>query len=294
MKKLITICLSLATSIVINAQTPNAQTHFVKCDYCKLSKNYANRDKNASIENQGCGCPVCGETENKERIAKAAELKKREEALAAKIKAENEAKEKIYLEERQRKLDEEKARIKASEVQISVKNSKEDLNTGKNINLNDEELNEMEKYSIKYNEESSKAYAPRSISILYNSNPIFTTSEYSYIFRVSKKALIYYGIKPSLNMSCDERSSKNSGVFINEKGEPISIGGINLIHFASESDNVIKFRVLDGNCYPDNSSGYSLLNYSLRGITEYKYNLLDLSLISSEQGKISAACPCGK
>jgi hypothetical protein len=77
----------------VNAQTAH---NFAQC--------YLN--KNWKPNTEGVNCPACRNKIDKEKSAKQAEQKRRDDAIAAKIKAENEAKEKAFAAEQQRKRDE--------------------------------------------------------------------------------------------------------------------------------------------------------------------------------------------
>jgi hypothetical protein len=249
--------------------------------------------KNRCTNMEGCPqCAACNINDKKEKDAKAEEIKKRNEKIWADAKAKKDAEQKAY----QDKIDKEAADKKRKEENgkiILTNQSNSDIKSGKQVNQNEEKQLEMKKYSIKINGEY-KMNESNSISILYNEKPIYTTLEYSNIYRISEKALIFEGFTSSKNISCNKRESQNRAVLINEKGQQISIGGNTLVSSASEYNDVIKISVADGNCYPDNSSGASLLNSSLRGRMFYEYNLLDLSLISSHSGKVYAPCPCEK
>ncbi len=260
-----------------------AQSHDMSAgSTCKLIKTSVNTESHI--------CPACAANDKKEKDAKIAEVKKRNDKIWADAKIKKDAEQKAYQDKLAAEAFEKKQKEK--EGKLIITNSKNEI-IGKSFNLNEKEQIEFAKYSTKINGDR-KINAAASISILYDGIPIFTSSEYSAIYRVSEKALIFVAFKPSINMSCDEKAVSNSGIFINEKGEPISISHFNKIAYASEYNNVLTIIVQNDKCYPDNESSNSLMNSSYRGRTTYKYNLLDLSLISSRPTKAFTNCPCPK
>jgi hypothetical protein len=275
MKNIIIVSLLLLVNTISFAQSHDMRPGST----CKLIKT--------SVNTESMICPACATNDKKEKDAKNAEVKRRNDLLVAEAKAKNDAEQKAYRD----KLAADKLKEGSGNVLINAQPTSTINKNEIDIVLDDKKLVEMKKYSIKYNEKKGQMNSPISISILYNSQPVFTTSEYTAINRVSDKALIFYGTKPRMD-DCNETFSKNFDVFINEKGEPIYLGGINSFSFASEYNNVIEFFVRDGNCYPDNRSSQSLLYSSLRGNISYKYNLSDLTLISSKSDKIMVSCPC--
>ena len=86
-KLLFTIVLLLAISNV------QAQSHTFAPGWCKLAKSGGVKGESASLE-----CQVCNAKDKKEKEAKTAENKRRDDAIVAKAKAEKEAYENVRLE----------------------------------------------------------------------------------------------------------------------------------------------------------------------------------------------------
>ena len=76
MKKLITICLMMATIIVVNAQAHTTKGGYYACSLVPKS-----------LGSEKYRCPACAKIDEQKRIAKIADDKKRSDAVAAKSKA---------------------------------------------------------------------------------------------------------------------------------------------------------------------------------------------------------------
>jgi len=153
-------------------------------------------------------------------------------------------------------------------------------------------IDKMAQYSTQADGEFF-AGSPRTCHILYKGSPIYSSNEFSSIFRmISDKVLIFLAYLPHKPGS--DTDGKNWCILLNEKGERISIGGFNKINYASESNGVIELSVKDGSCSPDEHSGHTRENYAYNGGMRYKYNSSDYSLISSAPGTFHSVHPCAK
>jgi hypothetical protein len=101
----------IAIFTIISFAGVNAQVHNLSSNFnCKLQKKgyFFNSEKHA--------CPACQKTEEKEKVAKQAEDKRREDAFVAKKKAENDTRQKA----RELKKIEDKKNEHSGEVTIEM------------------------------------------------------------------------------------------------------------------------------------------------------------------------------
>lgn len=100
-------------------QNAQGQSHNTNCPQCVYSKNRVKDPTKMGTADESCGCAVCGEKKKKEKVAKLGEQKKRDDALAAKLRAEKDAKQKAFLAE-QKRNQEEASKPKSGEVVINA------------------------------------------------------------------------------------------------------------------------------------------------------------------------------
>ncbi len=117
MKLLLKIGIILCTGMMV--QNAQGQSHNTNCPQCAYSKNKVKDPTKIGTADESCGCTACGEKKKKEKTAKQAEKKKRQDLLASKHKAEKEAKQKAFLAEQKRKQ-EEASKPKSGEVVINA------------------------------------------------------------------------------------------------------------------------------------------------------------------------------
>lgn len=118
MKHLREFVVSLLVFTVFMGNIAKAQSHFTKCVMCKYNKNYV---PNAKYGTEApCACAACAKENEKERQAKIAENKRRQDVVIAKKKAEKEARDKAFAEEQRKKQQE----AKSGEVVINNTPSK--------------------------------------------------------------------------------------------------------------------------------------------------------------------------
>ncbi|MGV3540266.1 MAG: cell envelope integrity protein TolA [Rufibacter sp.] len=119
MKQLIILILVLVNLNEVYAQT----THNINCSSCAYSKNRVKDASRIGTANETCSCVPCREKRNKEKAAKQAEIKRRQDVIADKIKAEKDARDKAFAAE-QKKKQEESSKAKSGELLINAQPTK--------------------------------------------------------------------------------------------------------------------------------------------------------------------------
>nr|WP_315197482.1 hypothetical protein [uncultured Flavobacterium sp.] len=257
----------------------NAQAHNMRTGWCKYAKKAKGQAKD---ESESAVCQVCRKENEKEKIARAAEDKRRNDVAVAKGKADKAANVLAY-----KKMQQEIAeKNKVTEVFVTMPKSSV-------VKKDESDRSEIGNYKI-INEFKSlrdmSEFSTYNSKISYKDKIIFESNDFIYIKAAGDK-LLFIADYPRKDGSCTSSEANNS-ILLDKKGKKINLPGIDKFGYYTndkDRDDYFVIVVYTGTCTPVANDKYAKGDWHT---IKYTFDYKTRSLIGTKPSWQHSSCPC--